>query len=86
MTRPQAILAGRLLEMAAREFHEHGCNDMPAEMFEGLLKSEVTELVEGFNTWDAQHWDPKDFLPMPLANIRDDQWMEYLAYITGATL
>jgi len=82
MTRAEKILASRLLEVAAREFHEHSCNDMQPEMFEGMLPGEVAWLVEHFNIWWANlnDFEPQDF---KLIKIRDDWWMDYLAHRLG---
>lgn len=82
MTRAEKLLASRLLEMAAAEFHEHGCNDVDAKMFEGMLPGEVAWLVEHFNIWWANLNDsePQDF---KLIEIRDDWWMDYLAHRLG---
>jgi hypothetical protein len=82
MTRAEKILASRLLEVAAREFHEHSCNDMQPEMFEGMLPGEVAWLVERFNEWWAKE-NPETDGDFELIHIRDDWWMEYLAHRIG---
>ena len=78
MTRAENILASRLLEMAAAEFHEHGCNEAPASLFEGLSAGEIGAMVKGFNQWWARTTE-EESPEFELVNIRDDWWMEYLA-------
>jgi hypothetical protein len=75
MTRAEKLLASRLLDLASDEFHEHGCNDMPKEMFAGISEAEVKEMVAGWNKFNEFEGDP-----LPLMNIGDDGWMEYLAH------
>ncbi len=79
MTRAEKILASRLLEMAAAEFHEHGCNDVQPEMFAGLGDVEKVLLVKGFNEWFSKK-NPNLNWQFELFNIGDDQWMNYLAH------
>jgi hypothetical protein len=82
MTRAEKLLASRLLEMAAATFHEHGCNNTPAEVFEGLSAGEVGGLVRGFNVWFNEKL-PGFNAGVDLSQIGDDEWMEYLAYRIG---
>lgn len=85
MTRAEKILASRLLDEAARQFHEHGCNDMDSEYFEDLEPGEIASLVVGFNAWHrgetGETCGADDY--MKLANIGDDMWMAYLAAVIG---
>ena len=49
MTRSESILACRLLDEAASQFHEHGCNDMDSEYFEDSTEEDMHELEVGYN-------------------------------------
>lgn len=80
MTRAESILASRLLDEAARHFHEHSCTDMDAEYFEGLSEDELTDLVTGYNLWRRREFEEG---PSTLPHIGNDQWMEYLAAVIG---
>ena len=74
-----AIVASRLLEMAAREFHEHGCNDVDPEVFKGVSVRQRKILLEDFNEW----YQSTFLVPMPwveFQEVRDDQWMEFFAW------
>ncbi len=87
MTRAESILASRLLDHAAIEFHEHGCNDMDPEFFEGLDDTEIAELLDGYNAWihgdtGETCGDPTDDY-VGMAHIGDDMWMAYLAAVIG---
>lgn len=79
MTRAQEILASRLLDEAARQFHEHGCNDMDPEYFEDLEPDELMAMVEDYNDWRKSGCNGEDWEPVTIANIGDDEWMAYLA-------
>ncbi|MFZ0339862.1 MAG: hypothetical protein WAL45_17660 [Terracidiphilus sp.] len=79
MTKAESVLAARLMDEAARQFHEHGCNDMDPEYFEGLEREEVQELVEGYNAWRREGCNGEDWDDANIANIGDDEWMAYLA-------
>jgi hypothetical protein len=82
MTRAEKLLASRLLEVAAAEFHEHGCNDMDPECFHGISASEIAELVDAFNHYRVSEHGDIDV--WEFHSIGDDKWMEYLAYrVTG---
>lgn len=70
----ELLLAGRLLAVAAEQFSNHGCNDMPAEHFEGIGHFERERLEREYNIWNNNSADPISF-----ANIGDDAWMSYLA-------
>ncbi len=84
MTRAESILASRLLEMAAAEFHEHGCNDTPKGLFEDLDLKELAEMVTEFNKWWRERRAAEgDNLERNLVHIGDDDWMEYLAHRIG---
>jgi hypothetical protein len=90
MTKAERILASRLLDVAAQEFHEHGCNDMDPEYFEGLTEEELKDLERGYNQWRRGETgetcgDPDDDYGecVPLLNIGDDRWMAYLAAVIG---
>ena len=79
MTKAESVLAARLMDEAARQFHKHGCNDMDPEYFEGLEREEVQELVEGYNAWRREGCNGEDRDDANIANIGDDEWMAYLA-------
>lgn len=80
---PQRILASRLLDEAARQFHEHGCNDMDPEYFEGLEPEEIQQLVDAYNEWRRGGCQGEDWEPVTILGIGDDQWMAYFAGILG---
>lgn len=87
MIKSESILASRLLDVAAAEFHEHGCNDMDPEYFEGLTDSDLAELLDGYNVWHRGETgetcgDPTDDY-IGMAHIGDDMWMAYLAAVIG---
>ena len=76
------MLASRLLEMAAREFHEHGCNDMDPQVFEGIPVGQRSVLLAGFNAWHRSTFDASvHFEPLDLDRVGDDQWMSYMAAV-----
>ena len=83
--KPESILASQLLDEAASQFSNHGCNDMDPEYFEGLAPDEIEGLVKGFNDW----WMGKtgetcgNEEPILLQHIGDDLWMAYLAAVLG---
>ena len=81
MTRAQAIVAARLLDMAADEFHEHGCNDIDPELWEGLSVQEIADLSRSFAIWRRAEGDPGWRDSVQAAS--DDGLMRYLAYIIG---
>lgn len=70
----EILLAGRLLAVAADQFSNHGCNDMPMEHFEGIGQFERERLERDYNRWAKNTADP-----VPFQNIGDDGWMHYLA-------
>lgn len=84
MTGAERTLASRLLDVAAAEFHEHGCNDMDSEYFDGLTDAEIAQLLDGFNAWKRGETcgDPDDQY-IGMANIGDDMWMAYMAAVVG---
>ncbi len=87
MTNAERILASRLMDEAARQFHEHGCNDMDPEFFEDLTEEDMSELVTGFNAWNSGETgetcgDPENEW-VSITNIGDDLWMAYLAAVIG---
>ncbi len=87
MTRAESILASRLLDQAAAEFHEHGCTDMDPEYFEDLSAEEMNELEVGYNAWSRGETGETCGAPedeyTPLINIGEDMWMSYLAAVIG---
>ena len=87
MTRAELILASRLLDEAASQFHEHGCNDMDPEYFEDLTEEDMEELESGYNAWKNGETgetcgDPEGDYTQ-IRNIGDDMWMAYLAAVIG---
>ena len=87
MTNAEKVLASRLLDVAANEFHEHGCNDMDPEYFEDLDAEDIQELVAGFNEWHRGETGETCGAPedkqLSIAHIGDDMWMAYLAAVIG---
>lgn len=79
-------LASRLMEIAADEFNNHGCNDVDPKLFAGIpVKSRVV-LLEDFNEW----YQSTFHVPIPWVNfdeIGDHQWMQYMAWkLSGENL
>lgn len=87
MTDAERILASRLLDVAAAEFHEHGCNDMDPEYFEGLTDLDIAGLLDGYNAWARGETGetcggPEDEY-LGMSHIGDDMWMAYCAAVIG---
>lgn len=87
MTGAERTLASRLLDVAAQEFHEHGCNDMDPEYFDGLTDVEIAQLLDGYNAWKRGETgetcgdSEEDYCG--IKHIGDDMWMAYLAAVIG---
>lgn len=67
----ELLLAGRLLALAAREFHEHGCNDMDMALFQDIGIGSRAAMLAAWNRWAGQE---REFQSIP-----DDGWMDWLA-------
>lgn len=80
MTRAEKTMAARLLDMAAAEFHEHGCNDAPEELFDDIAPRDLKDIEKRFNSWDGRRCK-EDYTPYHL--IGDDEWMEFFAARLG---
>lgn len=87
MTRAESILASRLLDQAAHEFHRHCCNDMNAKCFEDFTPEEIRELEVGYNAWKRGETGETCGAPedeyTKLIHIGDAMWMSYLATVIG---
>ena len=75
MKKAQLLLASRLLSLASNSFANHGCNDMSAEMFEGISSRALNKLEADFNRWNQS--SGRDYCRWE--QIGDSSWMEYLA-------
>ena len=70
--RPQEKkLIAALLEMASREFSNHGCNDLPKELREFLTKEEWVDLDK---VWHERNGDPQEHNP----ENPDIMWADWL--------
>lgn len=78
ITKVAALLAARLLEMAASEFGNHGCNDMDMATFDGMTLEEKGWLMAQFHIWD-QEANPVDWEPRQFRMIGDTEWMHFCA-------
>jgi hypothetical protein len=68
------ILAARLLRIAAEEFQNNGCNDLPSDFFDGIPDDQKAAIVKQFHNWI----DPElEFNPNDMGG--DDSWMDFLA-------
>ncbi len=77
MSRAERILAARLLRMASETFSNHGCNDTPDELFDGISPTEQVVMAEAYNRWN----DPKGVEePTLVTHIGDASWMDFLAH------
>lgn len=72
-------LAARMLQAAADEFGNHGCNDVDPKWFEGVGVRSRAALLTDFNDWYMSTFHVP-VLPLDFVEIRDDQWMEYMAW------
>lgn len=70
-------LASKLLEMAAQEFANHGCNDVDEEVYEGWTREERRQLVRDFEQWNSQG---KDYDPEWL-HLPDFALMSFFAHL-----
>ena len=79
MTRKEKLLAVSLLNIAADEFSNHGCNDMDQALFDaiGFTEAEKAAMVVEFARINEHVEHPVDI--HPFAEIGDWQWMAYLA-------
>jgi hypothetical protein len=72
-------LASRLLEMAAREFHEHGCTDTDPEVFRGIDMKSRDAMLEEFNElYQSTFQVPVP--PLEFDRVGIDMWMDYMAW------
>jgi hypothetical protein len=55
LTAKELRLAAKLLDMAADQFSNHGCNDLPDDAFDGWDEFEKTELAKKFDKYNGGH-------------------------------
>lgn len=75
MTNREKILAANLLELAANEFSNHGCNDVDESVFKDWTIEERREFVKGFYKYNG---DPENYDENYL-HLGDSILMDYLA-------
>ena len=80
MTPKMLKLASVLLNLAADEFANHGCNDMDETLLKaiGFTAEEKQKLAEELSQWNEGRPDPED--PMYFEWIGDHVWMRFLAW------
>jgi len=74
MTGKEMVLAGRLLELAANEFSNHGCNDMEDTMFASWTDQEREDFR--VKVWE---FEGDDEAMNEGVEVFDDMAMDYLA-------
>jgi len=75
---PQVRLMAKLLEMAADEFSNHGCNDVEQSIYEecGFSDADKATLIHEMQQWNG---DTKDPHPTKLMHIQDWMLMRFFA-------
>lgn len=72
LTPAQRKLAAHLLERAAEEFSNHGCNDLDLVKEVGLTPEESVEVRTAIQTYNG---DPEDTAPVPADRHYTMDWM-----------
>lgn len=85
-------LASKMLNLAADEFSNHGCNDLDSSLFKDWSEEEIKQFLREFYIWNTHkepflrefykwktHEEPSDE-ELKLSFIRDDGLMDFLAY------
>lgn len=75
MTKNQLKLASALLELASKQFSNHGCNDLSEDITDLLSQSEWDELNKEFHDWNG---DPENYEPNDIMHY-DWLWMNYMS-------
>lgn len=78
LSKAEMRLIAKLLEMAGDNFSNHGCNDMPQEIWdETQFPPEArASLIHEMQTWNG---DEEELHPTKLIHIRDDMAMHFYA-------
>lgn len=73
MNEKQLKMAAHLLDRAAEEFSNHGCNDFDLRQF-GFTTEEMREMVVEFNTWNGTPEEAKEVTDAQLPRAMPD-WL-----------
>ena len=65
LTKPECKILSVLLDLAADNFSNHGCNDLSDDITDALTKEEKLTLLKEYAAWD---YDPDRFDGEPTAN------------------
>lgn len=76
MKKYEQLLAGRLMQLAAERFSNHGCNDLDPTLFDGVDVIQRGILEQEWNAWNC----PSGLDYIPLAHVGDDGLMAFLAH------
>ena len=71
ISKAEAQIISQLLDMAADEFGNHGCNDLSEEFFEGIDKEELVKISQEFFESDNAQGDwenPEDYRKFAMSN------------------
>lgn len=68
LTKPECKILSVLLDLAADNFSNHGCNDLSDDITDALTKEEKLTLLKEYATWD---YDPDRFDGEPTASNFD---------------
>lgn len=52
LTKKERKLAADLLHLAAEVFSNHGCNDLPDDIYQGWNKKDHEALLKAFHKWN----------------------------------
>ena len=79
MNKKEKLFVAKLLRMAANEFSNHGCNDLPEECEKLFTKKEWTKMMKDYHEWNG---DPEEFEGgFESHMLMDWLWMDYFANI-----
>jgi hypothetical protein len=77
MTEKELRAAGELLDLAADEFANHGCNDLDSSFWKGWTEEEKREFYKSYHEWNG---DPEEFREdAPLNYLGDSAIMAFLS-------
>lgn len=75
MTKKELLFAAALLKMAASEFVNHGCNDLPKNLYAFFTPEEWDNLNQRYHDWNG---DPEEYQPGQVKSY-DWLWMYWFA-------
>jgi hypothetical protein len=75
MNKAQLIFTANLLEMAANQFSNNGCNDLPVALEAWFTQPEWDALNKEYHDWNG---DPEEYKPGRILN-HDCLWMDFMA-------